>query len=161
VGSWLRRSPEFANNDAAVIDVVNQPGFDAIQANEGQPAYDLLGREQCREAFFIAEAVLKRQDRRLWPNQGRQQSCKLVIRGRFEADESKIARPNFLRHPGAMRLDMEIAPWAPNAYTPLPDDFIVGAQEKMDLLAELAKLCAIETTQGAAADNGDLHLPTE
>src|SRR5438445_657583 len=45
---------EFADDDLAVIDVMDQTGFKPVQTNEAKPAHDLLRREEAGELVFVA-----------------------------------------------------------------------------------------------------------
>ena len=56
---------------------------------------------------------------------------------------------------------MKIAFRAVNEDALTPDDFVVRAQEEMDLVADASEFGAVKAPNGPAANNRDFHKTTE
>jgi hypothetical protein len=145
ISARLGRSAEFADDDSAVVDMMNDPGLDPIEANESKAAHDLLRWEKRSQALFIAKAILESQDYRIWPNERRKHLRKPIIGSCLETDEHKIAGANSLWRFCTSRPNVEIAFKAVDGNSVLPDSLVIRAQQEVRLFTETAKLRAIET----------------
>jgi hypothetical protein len=112
-GQFLRarlgRLLKLAEHDQAVVQVMDDARFEAVEANEAEAAENLFRREEPGQLFGVAQAVLECDDDRVRANQRRQQFGKLVVGGGFERNQYHVAAADFLRHPGATRLNVKIA----------------------------------------------------
>jgi hypothetical protein len=138
-------------------DVIHDSGSGAIQANKTQAAHYLLrGIESC-ERFFIAEAVLQRQQHCVDADKRRKQSGKRVIRRRFQRDDNEITIPDLFRMVGSPWPDGEIALRTVNANTAPSDYLIVGTHKKMSVVPGTAEPGAIVAPDSATTHNRDFH----
>jgi hypothetical protein len=81
----------------------------------------------------------------------------LVIRRRFEGNENEVANADLFGRVGAFRLDMKIALRAFDKDPFASNGLIIGAQTKMDLVAQASELAAVETANSSATYNCDFH----
>jgi hypothetical protein len=62
---------ELAQGDLAVGHVADDAWGDPVQAYKAQATEDTLVGEQAVQLFFVAQAVLQRQQHCVWPHQRR------------------------------------------------------------------------------------------
>ena len=100
---------KLAEHDHPVFQVMDDARFDAIEADKTESAENLFRRKEPRQLFRVAQTILQRDDGRVRPDQRRQQFRELIVGGRFESDQHHVAHADFLRRPGAVRVDGEVA----------------------------------------------------
>ncbi len=71
MGARFGPAVELAHDDLAVGLVIDDAGFDPVQADEAEAAEDLFGWKYLREGFFVAQAVLQGEDGGAWANERR------------------------------------------------------------------------------------------
>jgi hypothetical protein len=135
-------------------------GFESVQADKTKPAHDLPDGKKIGEQFFVSEAVLERENGRRWPHQRRDKVAKLAVRCRFKADDYQIANSDFVRRPGALRPNIEVTLRAQDSDSVPPDHVEVRAEEEMNILAIVAKLCPVITSQCTAPHDANFHGAT-
>src|ERR1051326_2542310 len=109
MSTWLRPALEFTQHHAAVIDMVNESGLQAIQANEAKSTHDLLAGKKTGQLLLIAEAVLQREDSRLRSDERGEQLGKLAIGGRFEGYNDEVGGADSFGRSSALWPDAKIA----------------------------------------------------
>ena len=131
--------------------------FDAVEADEAETAQNLFRREEPRQLFLVAQAVLQRDDGRVRANQRREQFRELVVGRGLQPDQHHVADADFLRCPGALGLNVKIAVDAADGHAFLPHGVEVGAEQEMDFLPDRDRAWRRRNCPGPTADDGDFH----
>ena len=148
---------ELAQHNRPVFQVMDDAGFEAIEADEAESVENLFRWKAPRQLFRIAQTVLQCDDGGLWPDQGRQQFWELIVGGRFQSDQHRVADADFVRRPGAFGLDVEIARDAADGHPFLAYGLEIGTEQKMDFLPGATESGTVVAPHGPATDNGDFH----
>jgi hypothetical protein len=157
VSARLGPALKFTKHDFAVIDVMDDTGRNAIEADERQSAHDLLGWDELRELLLIPEAILQGENGGVGCNQGRDQLRELIVGGGLKADYHQITRADCVGSSRTFWPHIEIAFSAADRDAVAPDDFIIRTQEEVDVAVIAAKFGAVKAAEGAATDDGDFH----
>jgi hypothetical protein len=151
---------KLTEDDLAMVNVMNQAGLQAVQANETEPAQNLFRGHELRELLFVAQAILQGEDSGCGSNEGRQQVAELAVGGGLQADDDQVAGADLLWCPGAPGPDMEIALRAANRDALAAHNLVIGAEQEMEVVAGAGELCAIKASYGPTANDGDAHRKT-
>ena len=139
MGARLGRALELAQDDLPVANVLDDARRDAVQADEAQPAQDLLRREQARQLLLVAQAVLQVSTTVAGPTSGGSSwgNWSLAVVLRPMSTRSPGRSP-----PGVGRTGphLEIAFRAVDAHALAPHGVVIRAQQEMDLVPGAASL---------------------
>jgi hypothetical protein len=158
MGARLGLPLELAQNDLPVTDVLNDPRRHAVQTDKAEAAHDLLDREQARQVFLVAQAVLQREHRCAGSDERRQQFGERLVGSGLEPDEDEVSGTDFFWE-GAPRLDLEIAFGAADQDALPPHGLVIRAQQEMDLVPGARQLGAVKAPDRTAADDRDSSQP--
>ncbi len=81
----------FAERHRAVALVLDDAGRGLVEANETQPAQHSLRPVAFGQELLVAQAVLKREQHRVRPQQRREQSRQRVVGRGLDRDQHEIA----------------------------------------------------------------------
>jgi len=161
VRARLGPSLKFAQNDLAVTQVMNNPGLEAVQADETESSHDLLRWKQRGKALLVAKAVLQCENGRPSVHQRGKQTTELIVCGCLESDNDQVSLTDFLRQPGAFRLDPEISLLALNENAFASDYLVIRAQQEMHLLASPSQFGTVEAADRPATNNRNFQESEE
>lgn len=151
---------EFADFDFAMGEMMNDAGFGAVQANEAKPAENLFDGKKGGEGFFIAQAVLKRQERGVRSDQGREQRREEMIDRGFERDDHQVAGADLSGILGGAGTSVEIAFRTEDLHAMAPDLVEIRTEKKMDLVSCAPEFGAVIAADRTGSDDSDLHVET-
>jgi hypothetical protein len=141
-----------------MIQVMNNSGLYAIQANETQAAQNLVDGKQPREFFLIAQTILQRDHGSIATYERRQQFRKLIVGRRLESDKDYITDANSLRRTSATWTRIEITCRTANENTVSPYHIIVAPEQKVDFMSGATQHRAVIAPDRPATYDGNLHL---
>src|SRR5262249_18007809 len=150
VSARLGRAFEFAKNDFTMINMADDAGFDAIQANEAKPAQDGVRRNELGKGLFVSESILQGEDGSGRGDQRWNQQSKLIVGRGLKSNEHKIAYTDFFWSTRAFGMHEKISLRAVDKNPIAADSVIIRAQKKVRLMSGMRELTAVETAHGAA-----------
>ena len=149
---------EFADADVAVIDVMDDAGLEALDANEGEAAEDALRAEKFGEAVFVSQAVLHGEDLSGVFEERGDERFELIVGGGFEGDDDEVG----FGHSFGLVVDVhgagrkgEIAVATADGPATPGDGGVIAAEEEVDIVAVLGESAAVVCADRAGADDGD------
>ena len=157
VGARLRRTSELPEHDPAVVDVPDQPGRIAVDADEAQAAHHLLDREEGLQGLLVAQAILEGEHSRPRVHQGGKQFGEGGVGRGLQPDEDEVDRADLRRRPGAAGADVEVPLRTENPDALVADRLEIGAEQEGHVGAGPGQHRAVIAPQRPASDDGDLH----
>lgn len=144
-----------AEADISVVEMANMTGSGLVGTEKAKAAGDAICSDDGGDFIFVAESVLHGNDEGVVLDDRRQERGeKMVLRG-FKRDADDITARHIARV--AVGVDAGKREVAVNGFADkavLADVVVVGVQEKMNLQPGALEAGAVESAQGAGAEDG-------